>query len=335
MYQKDPKLSIIIPVYKAENYIEKCARSLFEQSLDDIEYIFIDDNSPDHSIEVLNSVIKDYPARQQSIKIIKMEKNSGQALVRKCGIFEAKGEFLAHCDSDDWVDKEMYKRLYEKAKTENLDMVWCDYYDSDGLVAIPVSQKCPTEQRSLIESCLAGNKTNISAYLWNRIYRRELHDKTFKYPSGDMTEDFAIVVQLIMRCSSIGYIEYPLYYHYANRFSITHSTSPQKVLKKHKDMILNTNLILSEISKYYNLSEFKYAIDSKKLSCKEILYPLLNNHLYRKLYRSTYSEINERIIFNPMIRWNSKLRSFCITYHLYWIYLILIKLHRRDIKMTH
>ncbi len=111
-----PKVSVIIPVYGVENSIERCARSLFEQTLDEMEYLFIDDCTKDRSIEVLKSVLKDYPKRKSQVTIHRMDNNSGQAKVREWGILNATGEYIIHCDSDDWVDKDIYRELYEKAK---------------------------------------------------------------------------------------------------------------------------------------------------------------------------------------------------------------------------
>lgn len=89
-----PKVSIIILVYNIEKYIEKCARSLFQQTLDDLEYIFVNDCTPDNSINVIQDVLKDYPSRKNQVKIVNLEINSGQAAARKRGVLEATGEFV-------------------------------------------------------------------------------------------------------------------------------------------------------------------------------------------------------------------------------------------------
>ena len=127
-----PKVSVIIPVYGVENYIERCARSLFEQTLDDIEYLFIDDCTPDQSIKVLQQLLEEYPQRKHQVIIHRMEHNSGQAAVRKWGMQNATGEYVIHCDSDDWVDLDMYRAMYEKAKSDNSDFVVCDFIVTDG-----------------------------------------------------------------------------------------------------------------------------------------------------------------------------------------------------------
>ena len=126
-----PKVSVIIPIYSVEKYIEKCAHSLFKQTLDDIEYIFIDDCTPDHSIEIIKDVLEQYPHRKKQTRIVRMPMNSGIGAVRKHGIQLATGDYIIHCDSDDWVDVTMYENMYKKALEENLDIVFCDYYETD------------------------------------------------------------------------------------------------------------------------------------------------------------------------------------------------------------
>ena len=110
-----PKVSVIVPIYEVEKYIERCVRSLFEQTLDDIEYIFVDDCTKDNSITVLERVIKDYPNRKSQITILHHETNKGLPQARKTGLLSARGDYIAHCDSDDWVDHKLFALMYEKA----------------------------------------------------------------------------------------------------------------------------------------------------------------------------------------------------------------------------
>lgn len=121
-----PKVSVVIPVYGVEKYIERCARSLFEQTLDDIEYIFVNDCTKDRSIDILNEVINDYPARKQQIRIVHHEKNKGLPFARQSGWQVATGEYVANCDSDDWVDLNLYEMMYKEAIEKNADIVVSD-----------------------------------------------------------------------------------------------------------------------------------------------------------------------------------------------------------------
>lgn len=111
-----PKVSVIIPVYGVERYIEQCARSLFSQTMrDGIEYIFVDDCSPDKSIEILEDILREYPHREPQVKIIRHTENQGIGGTRRTGVKNATGEYIIHCDSDDWVEPDMYEMLYGKA----------------------------------------------------------------------------------------------------------------------------------------------------------------------------------------------------------------------------
>ena len=125
-----PKVSIIIPVYKAEQYIDRCVRALFGQNLRDLEYIFVDDCSPDRSIDVMEQVLREYPDRQQQVKIIRHRRNMGVGQSRQDGIDEATGEYIIHCDPDDWVEPEMYYLMYDAACRTNADIVVCDYFEN-------------------------------------------------------------------------------------------------------------------------------------------------------------------------------------------------------------
>ena len=94
------KISIIVPIYNVEQYIERCARSLFEQTYDDIEYVFVDDCSPDNSLNILYEVLNDYPHRISNVKIIRHIENKGLTAARNSGLEVATGDYIAHCDSD-------------------------------------------------------------------------------------------------------------------------------------------------------------------------------------------------------------------------------------------
>jgi glycosyltransferase involved in cell wall biosynthesis len=99
-----PKVSIIVAVYKVADYIEQCARSLFEQTLDDLEIIFVDDSTPDDSVAIIARTLQDYPNRQGQVKILHHEHNMDLPQTRKDGLNAATGEYLIFMDGDDWVE---------------------------------------------------------------------------------------------------------------------------------------------------------------------------------------------------------------------------------------
>ena len=122
-----PAVSVIIPVYKVEPYIARCARALFSQTMEDLEFIFVDDCTPDASIAVMREVLQEFPERKEQVVVYRMPQNSGLVAVRMQGLALARGEYVIHCDSDDAVDPEAYQLMYEKAVAEDLDIVTCDF----------------------------------------------------------------------------------------------------------------------------------------------------------------------------------------------------------------
>lgn len=122
-----PYVSILVPVYKVENYIERCARSVFEQTYPNIEYIFCDDGSPDRSIEVLERVMKDYPERAAHTQIIRFPENRGLSIARNTLVDNCQTEWLMHVDSDDWVERDIVENMVKKQQETGADMVISDF----------------------------------------------------------------------------------------------------------------------------------------------------------------------------------------------------------------
>ena len=116
------KVSVIVPVYNVEKYITKCLNSLVKQTLKDIEIIVVNDGSPDNSQAIIDKFVKKYPKKVKSY----IKKNGGLSDARNYGIEKATGEYIAFVDSDDYVEHNMYKEMYEKAKEHDFDIVVCD-----------------------------------------------------------------------------------------------------------------------------------------------------------------------------------------------------------------
>lgn len=122
-----PKVSILIPIYGVEKFIERCAISLFEQTYQNIEYIFVNDCTKDDSINVLERVINRYPNRKPFVRIINHAQNKGLAGARNTAVANATGEFIMHVDSDDYVDKEIVRKAIDKQLQFDADIVVIDF----------------------------------------------------------------------------------------------------------------------------------------------------------------------------------------------------------------
>lgn len=211
-----PKVSVIIPFYMTGKYIEKCARSLFNQTLKEVEYIFVNDCSPDNSAGVLNKVIEEYPHRKNQIKIISHQENQGVSASRNTGLAAATGEFVIHCDSDDWIDPGMYGDLYLKAIENDYDITWCDYYIEKSGQTIRKVQDCVENKEACIKAMLCNR--NLSTYLVDKLVRKSVYtDHHITFPEGiNIREDFLVLIQLFYFSTAVGRIS-GAYYHYWHR----------------------------------------------------------------------------------------------------------------------
>lgn len=122
------KVSVIVPIYQVAAYIERCARSLLEQTLENVELIFVDDCSPDESMQILQTVLAEYPERRVKVRVVRHVGNQGLPAARNTGLALAEGKYIFHFDSDDWAENTLLERLYDAAEEADADFVWCDWY---------------------------------------------------------------------------------------------------------------------------------------------------------------------------------------------------------------
>ena len=217
-----PKVSVIIPVYKVEKYIERCAKSLFEQSLEDMEFIFVDDCSPDNSISIVKSLLEDYPHRKPHVKFLAHEENRGLCKARNTGLAIATGKYIACCDSDDWVDLTMYEKLYNHAIEENADVCFSDFlFAFDDRMEYYETTKVYEDKKTTINSYIGTCWT----VLWNMIAKKQLYiDYNLKSPENiTYCEDFWLSVRLFYYAKRVTKVNEALYfYNQMNSNSIMH-----------------------------------------------------------------------------------------------------------------
>lgn len=208
----NPKVSICVPVYGVEKYIERCAVSLFEQTYSNIEYIFVNDCTKDKSMQVLESVINRYPQRKDYIRIINHTPNKGLAGVRNTAVENATGEFISHVDSDDWVDKDMIEKMVAKQRETNTDIITCGCKQHDNKKTWTWMLQQEKDPQKVAANIISRTyQTNI----WGRLIRRRLYiDNHLKADEAiSNSEDYQIVPKLFYLSSKI---EWTLntYYHY-------------------------------------------------------------------------------------------------------------------------
>ena len=203
------KVSIIIPVYNAEKYLERCINSVINQTLKDIEVILINDGSKDNSQHIIDKYKKKY----EDIIKTKTITNSGAANARNVGLELAEGEYIGFIDSDDYVERNMFEKLYNKAKKEESDIVVSGYF-------IEQEEKIKSYQLGSLEHYNKSIKENPNIfvygvpYLWNKIFRRELITKNnIKFNKFRIFEDLEFVYKLFLEANKISKVDEPLYYY--------------------------------------------------------------------------------------------------------------------------
>lgn len=206
------KVSVIVPVYNVEKYLDKCLDSLGKQTLKDIEIIVVNDESPDGSQKIIDKYSKMY----STIKGYK-KKNGGVSDARNFGIKEAKGEYIAFVDGDDYVSIDMYEKMYEKAKAGNFDVVVCDlnYVYEDGSTK-RVSSKIERDTMNI-------KKTYVNMYpcVWNKIYKRGLFSKKVEFKKGVWFEDVDFLYKIFPYIKNIGVVKEPFNQYVQRNGSIT------------------------------------------------------------------------------------------------------------------
>ena len=194
------KVSVIIPVYNVENYIDKCLNSLVNQTLDDIEIIVVNDGSPDNSQKIIDKYVKKYPKKVKSF----IKKNGGQGSARNYGLKYATGEYIAYVDSDDWVELDMFEKMYDKAKESNSDIVIC------GNNVISMDDKILKSESSIIYNDIDLEIMLGKMAVWNKIYKKSIL-KNIKFREKVWYEDIDFTVKLLLNSKNISFVDEPLY----------------------------------------------------------------------------------------------------------------------------
>lgn len=207
-----PKVTIIIPIYGVEKYIEQCAVSLFNQSYHNIEYIFVNDCTKDRSVEVLGTVIERYQSLRDRIKIINHPTNSGLAVARKTGITESSGYYLFHIDSDDWLEIDAISNLVRKAELEQADMVVGDFFINYETEEYHQHVEIKRDSTEYINEILSRNR-KYSWTLCNRLLKRDVQVKALPIAGINMGEDYVTIPRILFYCNKIAQISQPIYHY--------------------------------------------------------------------------------------------------------------------------
>ena len=271
------KLSIIVPVYNVEKYIDKCLKSLVNQTLQDIEIIIVNDGSQDKSAEIIEKYVT------QNLGKIKYyeKKNGGLSSARNYGLEYATGEYVVCLDSDDYVEKNMYEEMYNLAKKEKSDMVECDF-----IWEWEYGKKVFDKRRDYKIKKEMMKRPRVVA--WNKIYKRELLNKTkTRFPESLIYEDLEFFYKLLPYLNKISYIN-KYFVHYTQREDSISNTQTEKTGDIFK--ILDSIFDFYKEKNLYNKYKKELKYMSRRIllgsSMKRIL-KIKDNNIKRKMVLKT------------------------------------------------
>ena len=231
-----PEISVITPIFKVEAFIERCARSLLEQSFNDVEFIFVDDSTPDSSIEILTKVIAEYPDRK--VLVLHHERNKGLPAARNTGMKVASGKYIYHCDSDDWVERDLLQKMYDAAVAYDADLVYCDFWlsfeKSERYMRNP---QYDTIDDVVRKGYLQGAmKFNV----WNKLVRRTIYtENDISFPEGHAMGEDMTMIRLGALCQTVTNVPEALY-HYVKLNTAAYSNTQSE--KNLADTLFNVAL---------------------------------------------------------------------------------------------
>lgn len=306
------KVSVIVPVYNAEQYLIKCINSIMNQSFEkEYELILVNDGSTDRSENIIDKKIEEYG----NDKIIKInQKNGGQGKARNAGIKVARGEFITFVDADDYIDKEMLKDLYEKATEEDFDLVICDYVEEiDGR---KIYKKSLYKELNDIKKeyivTVAGPCSKL-------IKKSLIKDNNLYFPENMIYEDLAVMPSLAAFSDKIAYLKKPYYYYYIrNNSSMRQLEYSSKLKCIFKAMELLENIFIEN-----NLKE-KYFEELEYLYIEHLLYASIGRFINFKEGNDDIKMVHEIMKLKfPNWRKNKYYKKCSVIYkltcNLFWI----------------
>lgn len=231
-------ISIIVPVYNVEKYIEKCVNSIINQTYKNIEIILVDDGSKDRSGEICDEL----KLKDNRIKIIHKQ-NGGLSDARNAGMKIANGNYIGFVDSDDYIKEDMFETLYELCKKYNSDISIVSYYEiyHDKIIGVRDSKKLyELNKIDAMKEILIDRA--IQSYAWNKLFKRELFEQ-IEFPTNKNFEDIATTLLLFERADKVVLLEDPKYYYVRRDDSIVGNRN-YKTYKDYLDVIYDKYLYL-------------------------------------------------------------------------------------------
>lgn len=297
-----PLISIIIPVYKVEDYLERCVDSVLNQTYENIEVILVDDGSPDKCGEMCDK----YAQKHDNVIVIH-QKNQGLSAARNTGIRTAKGQFLGFVDSDDFIEKNMYELLYDVLEVNNADISVggiIDCYEETGIKEKDFNKevKVYTGEEAIKDVLI--NQGNITAHVVTKLYRKQIFDM-ISFPEGKLYEDSFTIIDFLIKAEKIAVVNHGVYYYWHRGGSIVESPFSERDMHLIRAWENNQKTIMKKMPELKEAIEFRYFwscfylldkiyIEDKKHNEEaELVYILKNN--FSNIIKNKYFRKNRKL----------------------------------------
>ena len=289
----NPKVSILISVYNCSAYITKCAESLFNQSFEDIEFIFVDDVSPDDSIEKILKLLEYFPARKEQVRIIAHGVNRGTSASRNTALYASSGDYILIVDCDDYIEPDTIEMLYRKAVEKDADMVLSDYYIENRKSTVVVHDQISVNNSDFFKEFILYN--NLSTVYWNKLIRRSLLLMPDCHVPEELNflDDKHVIARVYYYASKIVKVD-KAFYHYnkSNPMAITQSRN-----KSHfENVLLYWNLFDKFLYEHGIYDKYKPCIDKQKIKSKASLLIDTDSYSLRKEYAGMFYDEEMAVI---------------------------------------
>lgn len=281
MNTNDIQVSILVPIYKVEKFLDKTLDSIFTQTYPYLNYVFVNDCSPDKSLQVLIDSIKKYGIKEGQYTIINHERNEGIAVSRADCIAHATGEYVYFVDSDDWIDKDTVEQMVLATKNGTVDIVGCDFmkeYQSGDITCHheDYAESC----RENLYKCL---NYDIATVLWKLLIRRTLFDNISITPHVDIVEDYIISVKLYYYADS--FIAIPkAFYHYVQYNQARVSLQTLWSVNMHIKGVGEVEEFCREKGIYNDDVEHKLLLRKFNIKSNFLTKQLLDYHCYKQTF---------------------------------------------------
>lgn len=281
-------VTIVVPVYKVEKYIDRCIKSILNQTYKNLEIILVDDGSPDNC----GKICENYAQKDKRIKVVHKE-NGGLSDARNAGISISNGKYISFIDSDDYIDPEYIELLYKTIKKDKSDMAISSHkviYENGTVLEKATKEESILKPKEVLKRILYDDGIDLSA--WAKLYKIELF-KEIRYPKGRLFEDAATTYKLVDKCEKISIISRSTYNYIIRGNSITNVNFSEKKM----DLIISTEEMCNYVKKKYP--------DLEEATNRRLMYAYLST--LTQLVKSNEKNENAEKKLYGYIKQNSKM----------------------------